>query len=103
MLTNYGLIKTHTKDINVSIALNPEIVGSIAATLTTTAFIPQVWQVWRTQRTHDISLAMYAAFTAGVALWLCYGLLMGAWPIILANAITLLLAGSVLILKLKLG
>lgn len=81
----------------------PDLIGSVAATLTTTAFIPQAWQVWRSKHTKDISLAMYLIFTAGVALWLCYGLLLGAWPIIIANAVTLLLAGTVLLLKLKFG
>ena len=80
-----------------------ELIGSLAAILTTTAFIPQVWQVWRTRHTKDISLAMYALFTCGVALWLGYGILLLAWPIIIANSITLFLAGSVLILKLKFG
>ncbi len=80
-----------------------ELIGSLAALLTTTAFIPQVLQVWRTKHTKDISLAMYALFTGGVALWLAYGILLTAWPIIIANSITLLLAGSVLILKLKFG
>lgn len=78
-------------------------IGSIAATLTTVAFVPQVWQVWRTRHTHDISLGMYAIFTCGVAMWLVYGLLLGAWPIIIANAITLLLAGAVLTMKLRYG
>lgn len=78
-------------------------VGSTAATLTTVAFVPQVWQVWRTRHTHDISLGMYATFTCGVAMWLAYGLLLGAWPIIIANSITLLLAGAVLVMKLKFG
>ena len=80
-----------------------EMIGSLAAILTTTAFIPQVWQVWRTQHTKDISLAMYTLFTGGVALWLVYGILLASWPIIIANSITLILAGSVLILKLKFG
>ncbi len=80
-----------------------ELIGGMAATLTTTAFIPQVWQVWRTRHTKDISLAMYATFTCGVALWLGYGILLEAWPIIIANSITLLLAGTVLILKLRFG
>lgn len=78
-------------------------IGSIAATLTTTAFIPQVWQVWRTRHTHDISLGMYAIFTSGVAMWLIYGLLLGSWPIIMANSITLLLAGAVFIMKIRFG
>lgn len=83
--------------------INPDLIGSFAATLTTTAFIPQAWQVWRTRHTADISLGMYLLFTAGVALWLGYGILLAAWPIIIANCITLLLAGMVLIMKLKFG
>lgn len=78
-------------------------IGSVAATLTTTAFIPQVWQVWRTRHTHDISLGMYVIFTGGVALWLVYGVLLGAWPIIIANSITVLLAGAVLLMKIRFG
>lgn len=77
--------------------------GSIAATLTTTSFIPQVWQVWRTRHTKDISLGMYAIFTAGVAMWLFYGILLGSWPIIIANSITVCLAGAVLLMKLRFG
>lgn len=80
-----------------------EWIGGIAATLTTCSFIPQVWRVWRTRHTEDISLLMYTLFTVGVALWLAYGILLGSWPIILANAITLLLAGTVLVLKLRFG
>ncbi len=82
---------------------NADLIGSIAATLTTTAFIPQAWQVWHTRHTADISLGMYAMFTTGVALWLGYGILLSSWPIIIANCITLLLAGIVLLMKLKFG
>lgn len=78
-------------------------IGSAAAALTTTAFIPQVWKVWHTRHTADISLGMYALFTLGVALWLIYGTLLESWPIVIANCITLLLAGAVLIMKLKFG
>jgi len=78
-------------------------IGSVAATLTTTAFIPQAWKVWRTRHTADISLSMYALFTLGVALWLIYGTLLESWPIIIANCITLLLAGLVLVMKIKFG
>lgn len=77
--------------------------GSIAATLTTASFIPQVWQVWRTRNTKDISLMMYAVFTCGVAMWLSYGILLNSWPIIIANSITACLAGTVLIMKLRFG
>lgn len=78
-------------------------IGSIAATLTTTAFIPQAWQVWRTRHTKDISLGMYAIFTSGVALWAIYGIMIGSWPVIIANCITLLLAGAVLVMKIRFG
>jgi MtN3 and saliva related transmembrane protein len=80
-----------------------EWIGGVAATLTTCSFIPQVWRVWQAKHTKDISLLMYSFFTAGVALWLVYGILLGSWPIIIANSITLLLAGTVLILKLRFG
>ncbi len=78
-------------------------IGSAAAALTTTSFIPQVWKVWRSRHTADISLVMYAMFTLGVALWLTYGILMQSWPIIAANLVTLLLAGAVLTMKVKFG
>lgn len=78
-------------------------IGSLAATLTTVSFVPQAWKVWHTKHTADISLAMYSLFTTGVALWLAYGILLAAWPIIIANLITLLLAGAVLIMKLRFG
>ena len=74
--------------------------GSIAATLTTTSFIPQVWKVWRTRHTKDISLGMYAIFTCGVAMWLAYGIMLSSWPILIANSITVFLAGAVLLMKL---
>jgi MtN3 and saliva related transmembrane protein len=80
-----------------------DLIGSLAATLTTVSFIPQVWQVWKTRHTHDISLGMYMAFTSGVAFWLVYGILIVSWPVIIANAITLCLAGAVLIMKLRFG
>ncbi len=76
-------------------------VGSIAACLTTASFIPQAWQTFRTRDVSGISLGMYSLFTAGVALWLVYGLLLTAWPIIIANAITTSLALMILVMKLR--
>jgi len=78
-------------------------IGSAAATLTTIAFIPQVWKVWRTRHAADISMGMYVLFTIGVALWLTYGILIESWPIIMANSFTLALAGAVLAMKNKFG
>lgn len=80
-----------------------DLIGMIAGTLTTVAFVPQVWRVWKTRSTGDISLGMYAVFTTGVAFWLAYGLVLEAWPIIVANTITLALTGTVLLLKLRHG
>ena len=80
-----------------------DLVGMIAGTLTTIAFVPQVWRVWKTRSTKDISLGMYLVFTTGVVFWLAYGLLLGAWPIIETNIITLALTGTVLALKLRHG
>ncbi len=76
-----------------------ELVGLVAGTLTTLAFVPQVLKIWASKHAHDISLATFALFSTGVGLWLIYGLRIGSWPIILANGITLALALLILILK----
>ena len=75
--------------------------GFAAATLTTVSFVPQAWMTFRTRNVSGISLAMYSAFTFGIALWLVYGIRIGAWPLIVANAVTLLLAGAVLAMKIR--
>ena len=78
-------------------------VGYIAATLTTSAFVPQVWLTWRTKDVSGISLGMYSVFTLGVALWLVYGLIQQSWPVAGANLITLALALMILGMKLVYG
>ena len=78
-----------------------DTVGTIAACLTTASFLPQVWLSFKTRDVSGVSLGMYSVFTVGVALWLVYGLLLGAWPIVVANAITLLLALAILAMKLR--
>lgn len=75
------------------------LVGYIAAFCTTAAFIPQVALVWRTRSASGVSMGMYSAFCFGVFLWLCYGTAIQAWPIAINNAITLVLASSVLAMK----
>jgi MtN3 and saliva related transmembrane protein len=75
--------------------------GYVAATLTTASFVPQAWLIFRTRNVSGISLAMYGAFTLGIALWLAYGVMLGAWPIIIANIITLVLATCILVMKIK--
>lgn len=79
----------------------PELIGSLAAVLTTVSFVPQAWHTFRTRDVRGISLGMYSVFAAGVALWLVYGLLLAAWPIVAANAITLALAVAILAMKLR--
>jgi MtN3 and saliva related transmembrane protein len=80
-----------------------DLLGIVAGTLTTLAFVPQVLMVWRTKSAKDISLAMYLAFTSGVALWLLYGVLIGSLPLVLANGVTLVLALLILVMKLRGG
>ena len=76
-----------------------DIIGAIAGVLTTISFIPQVVKIWRTRSARDISYGMYGCFIAGVALWLCYGVLIGALPVVLNNAIVLVLAVLVIVFK----
>lgn len=78
-----------------------DTLGYLAATLTTAAFVPQALLTLRTRDVSGISLGMYAVFTAGVAMWLAYGIAIGEWPIIAANAATLALAATILGLKLS--
>lgn len=78
-------------------------VGYVAAILTTISFVPQVLKVWRTRSARDVSLGMYSLFTLGIFTWLVYGVLIESWPVILANFVTLVLAGMVLAMKLKFG
>lgn len=77
------------------------LIGSLAGGLTTIAFIPQVVRTWKTGSAQDISLFMFLLFSCGVLLWLIYGILLHAWPIILANGVTLALSTSILALKIK--
>lgn len=77
----------------------PEIIGYIAATLTTASFVPQAILTIKTRDTESLSLGMYSAFTLGVLCWLIYGIYLDDKAIIFANAITLLLAASILCFK----
>jgi MtN3 and saliva related transmembrane protein len=77
------------------------LLGLIAGTLTTISFVPQLLKTWRTKSAKDMSLPMLVSFCAGVFLWLVYGILLQATPIILANLITLILALIILSLKLR--
>ena len=76
-------------------------IGFFAAFCTTIAFLPQAIKVYKTKSTKDISLYMFLIFTIGVLSWLIYGLIIEDWPVILANAVTLILSFFILIYKIK--
>ena len=77
------------------------LLGYAAGFLTTIAFVPQVVKIWKSRSAHDVSLSTFIAFTIGVALWLAYGFVVKQPPMILWNAVTLVLAGAILAMKLK--
>ena len=77
------------------------LIGSIAAFCTTISFLPQVLKVYRTKRTHDLSLPMYVLFLFGVAMWLHYGFLTDSLPVIIANGVTFFLCGYIIWMKVR--
>ena len=79
------------------------ILGFVAGTLTTAAFIPQVIKIWKTRSTKDISLGMFIILCTGLFLWVVYGILIKSLPVVAANAVSLVLALSILVLKIKHG
>jgi len=81
--------------------ISSDTIGYAAATLTTASFLPQAWYTFRTRDVRGISLGMYLIFVIGVSLWLAYGVMVAALPIVIANSITLMLAGTILAMKLR--
>ena len=77
------------------------MLGFTAGTLTTLAFVPQVIKSWESKSTQDVSLGMFLVLCTGILLWLTYGFLINDTPLIVANGFSLLLAGSILIMKLR--
>lgn len=78
-----------------------EILGLVAAVVTTSCFIPQVYKIWKEKSTKDISLVMYLTMSLGLSLWLIYGIFIKSTPVTLANGITLILVLWIVALKLK--
>lgn len=78
-----------------------DLVGSMAGLLTTVSFLPQVIKTWRSRSANDISLGMFLLFSLGVALWLAYGVMLHSTPIIASNLVTLVLATSIILMKLR--
>ncbi|MGB5963790.1 MAG: SemiSWEET transporter [Coleofasciculaceae cyanobacterium] len=78
-----------------------DFLGLVAGTLTTIAFLPQLYKTWKTKSAQDVSLVMMITFCIGVFLWLIYGLAIHAMPVAVANAVTLILALLILLLKIR--
>jgi MtN3 and saliva related transmembrane protein len=80
-----------------------EMIGIIAGIATTGSFIPQAYKVFKTKRTHDLSTGMFILLISGIIMWIIYGLLYKALPIIAANSVTLVLAIYIFVMKIKHG
>ncbi len=78
-----------------------EVLGTLAAIGTTSSFIPQAYKVFKTKKTEDLSLGMFLLFCGGTLLWLVYGLLIKAFPVVLANCVTFVMAFYILLMKIK--
>lgn len=78
-----------------------DIIGLLAGTLTTVAFVPQLLKIYASKSGKDVSARMFVIFSTGVALWLVYGMLIGSLPIIVANVVTLVLSVIILALKIR--
>ncbi|MCA2811257.1 MAG: SemiSWEET transporter [Microcystis sp. M090S1] len=78
-----------------------ELIGIVAGILTTVSFLPQVMKTWRYRSAKDLSLTMFICFCLGVFLWLIYGIYVSSKPIIVANFVTFILAGTILYFKIK--
>lgn len=78
-----------------------DLLGYLAGALTTIAFVPQAWRTFRTKDVSGISLRMYCIFTLGIAVWLAYGIVLKETPMMVANSVSLVLACTVLGMKLR--
>jgi MtN3 and saliva related transmembrane protein len=80
-----------------------ELIGVLAGVLTTSAFIPQAVQTWRTRSARDVNLGLLVLLVAGNLLWFTYGALVGSWGLIVANLVTVPLCALILAVKLRYG
>ena len=80
-----------------------EPIGTVVDLLTTIAFLPQAIKIWRSKSAKDVSLAMFVCFCTGIILWVIYGFMLGAFPVILANVVTLCIAATILVFKIRYG
>jgi MtN3 and saliva related transmembrane protein len=80
-----------------------DLIGYIAATFTTASLIPQAWLIWKTRHTKGVSSGMYFMYTTGATLWIIYGFLINAWPVIISNMVSLALILFILGMKFRFG
>ena len=80
-----------------------DVLGLVASAFTTSSFVPQVWRTWKTRDVSGISLPTYLIITVGLALWLVYGVLRGDLPLIVANAVMVVLTGAITVMKIVYG
>lgn len=80
-----------------------EIIGSLAAVITTFAWLPQILKILREKQARDISLVTTSALSVGVFLWIVYGVAIGSLPVILANTVSFLFIATIVGLKLRFG
>lgn len=78
-----------------------EIIGLVAAVLTTSAYVPQVYKTWKTKSAGNISLTMYLAMFIGIILWLIYGIYLNSFAMVVANIITAILTLVIIVFKLR--
>ena len=78
-----------------------DLIGLLAGVLTTIAFVPQLLKIYATKSGKDVSARMFVMFSAGVALWLVYGIMIRSLPVIIANVVTLALALAIMALKVR--
>jgi MtN3 and saliva related transmembrane protein len=76
------------------------VIGSVAALVSVSAFLPQAWRIVKTRKTDDLSAVMWTLQVIGFIAWLCYGAMLAAWPIVVENAVCVVLAGFILAMKL---
>ncbi|SLN47387.1 SemiSWEET family sugar transporter [Ruegeria meonggei] len=79
------------------------LIGGAAAVLGTVCWLPQTLKTWRTRETKDLSLPANLLILTTLTLWLAYGVMIAAWPLILGNVISILLVSAIVIAKLKFG
>jgi MtN3 and saliva related transmembrane protein len=82
---------------------SPELIGTIAAFITTLGWVPQIVKILRERAAGSISIGTNALLASGVSLWTLYGLFIGSWPVIMANGVTLVFILTILGLKLRYG